>query len=191
MAHIFDEKMMKKLDSPERRREMPPLKTLEMLGIREGDTAADIGCGIGFFSLSAAQMVGSEGLVYAFDISAAMLEELTRRAEKESIPNIKALVSTQYEFPIEEGVVDFCIVSNVFHEVDDRKRLLEAVWGMLRPGGRLAVIEWKKLQMEQGPPLDVRISQEELEGLLAECGFEVSGKGDISERFYWTSAVKG
>lgn len=191
MAHIFDEKMMKKLDSPERRKEMPPIETLKRLGLREGDIAADIGCGIGFFSLSAGQIVGPSGRVYAFDISEAMLEELASRAKKEGILNLEALLSTQYEFPVEGEAIDFCLISNVLHEVDERKRLLESIKHMLKSGGRLAVIEWKKLKMDQGPPPEVRISQDELESLLGDCGFAVSGKGDISERFYWMSAIKG
>lgn len=190
MAHIFDEKMMKKLDSPERRKEMPPLETLRRFGLREGEIAADIGCGIGFFSLSAAQIVGPSGRVYAFDISEAMLEELTSRAKKEGILNLEALLSTQYEFPVEDEAVDFCIVANVLHEVDDRERLLGAIGRMLRPGGKLAVIEWKKLNMEQGPPLEVRVSQDELEGLLTACGFEMTNAGEISERFYWFTVMK-
>lgn len=74
MKKTFDVKNMHKLDNPKRRELLPPDQTLRKLGIKEGEIIADIGCGIGYFTLPASKMVGEKGKIYAMDISAEMLQ---------------------------------------------------------------------------------------------------------------------
>ena len=75
MTHKFDAKNRHKLDNPKRREMLPPEKTLIRLGLKQGDIVADIGCGIGYFTIPAANIVGDSGKVFAMDISPEMLEE--------------------------------------------------------------------------------------------------------------------
>ena len=65
MAHKFDVNNKNKLDNPRRREMLPVNKILDEIGLKAEDNLADIGCGIGYFSFPAADVIGSNGLVYA------------------------------------------------------------------------------------------------------------------------------
>ena len=79
MTHKFDIKNKQSLDNEKRREILPPYKTLIGLELKEGDTVADIGCGIGYFTFPAAEIVGESGMIFAMDISAKMLEEVDQK----------------------------------------------------------------------------------------------------------------
>ena len=73
MTHKFNIDNKHKLDSPKWRELLPPSETLKKLELYDGAIAADIGCGIGYFTLPAAELVGSQGRVYALDVSEEIL----------------------------------------------------------------------------------------------------------------------
>lgn len=79
MAHKFDVNNKNKLDNPRRREMLPVNKILDEIGLKAEDNLADIGCGIGYFSFPAADVIGSNGLVYALDVKEEMIEELDKR----------------------------------------------------------------------------------------------------------------
>ena len=76
------------------------------------------------------------------------------------------------------------------HEVYDKDRFLAEVSRILKSGGKLAIIEWVKAVMEYGPPVDHRISKEEVKRLLEIAGFEILMEQDFSGIFYVITAVK-
>ena len=67
MVHKFNPANKKKLDDPWRRENLPPILTLEKLGLIPGDTMADLGCGIGYFTIPAAEIVRESYKVFALD----------------------------------------------------------------------------------------------------------------------------
>ncbi len=168
MAHKFDIKNMKKLDSPQRRKLMPPKITLLELGLKKGNIVADIGCGIGYFTIPAAEIV-SPNPVFALDSSQEMLDYMM---ENNTCENVKPIKTNTYNFKIPESSVDFVLMSNVFHEIDDKERFVHEISRIIRPGGRLAIIEWTKNDMEKGPDLAHRISSDELIDFL-KSGFVI------------------
>ncbi|MDI6799475.1 MAG: methyltransferase domain-containing protein [Actinomycetota bacterium] len=191
MAHKFDPKKMHKLDSAERRR-LPPKETLLKLGLREGDAVADIGAGIGFFSFAAAEIVGKAGHVAAFDISPEMIDELKVRIEKAKTQNVSAILSKEYSFPAEKGTFDFALMANVLHEAQDRALFLKEAAALLKAGGKLAIIEWKKntLTALVGPPLGERLTEAEVLALLIELNFADISAIDLSSNHFALTAVK-
>ena len=92
MAHKFDIKNMKKLDSPQRRKLMPPKITLLELGLKKGNIVADIGCGIGYFTIPAAEIV-SPNPVFALDSSQEMLDYMM---ENNTCENVKPIKTNTY-----------------------------------------------------------------------------------------------
>lgn len=171
MAHKFDPAERHKLDSPERRTEMPPEDTLVKAGIRPGDIIADIGCGTGYFSVPASKMIGPKGHVYAIDISGVMLAELRSRIASAGIFNIETIQTPHGKLSMPEGAVTLVLISDVLHEVDDKKDFLDSVSGSLKPGARLSLIEWACRETEKGPPLKDRIPEDEMQVLLKKSGF--------------------
>ena len=171
MAHAFDPAERHRLDTPERRADMPPEETLVKAGIRPGDIILDVGCGTGYFTFPASRMVGPKGVVYATDISGVMLADLRAKAASSGVFNIetKQLSRTKPGFP--EAPYTLAIISDALHEVDDKPEFLAGVAAALRPGTRLAVIEWEKKDTAEGPPLKERLSEDEVQVLLKKAGF--------------------
>lgn len=169
---------------------MPPYKTLEILGLAGGIDVADIGCGIGYFTIPAAEIAGPSSKIYALDISVEMLDEVEKRAFEAGISNIRNIRVDEYDLKLEDQSVGFAILSNVLHEIEDKKRYVNEICRILQKGGKLAIIEWEKIKGESGPPLDHRISYEETTKLLSETGFENVTKLSIGQDFYGITATK-
>jgi len=132
---------------------MNPLRRLledpfKLLGpfVARGMRVLEPGCGMGFFTLPLARMVGAAGLVVAVDIQPRMLQILGRRAAR-----AKLLERIQLRAASEEGLgvadlagsMDLVAALHVVHEVPSQGRFFEEIWLALRPGGRLILLEPK------------------------------------------------
>ena len=203
---------MARLESPERRRLIPVELVLGVFDLGPGETAVDVGAGIGYFSFEAARLVGPGGRVLALDTSEEMLAELGRRIEASGMANITALRSREYEFPLATGTADLVILSTVLHEVDEPGRLLGEISRILRPGGRLGIVEWqpeKPASEGEGPAGGGHeqghahsheqgggrrhpewLAPEKTLGHVAEAGFGESLLRELNERVYLVRATK-
>jgi 2-polyprenyl-3-methyl-5-hydroxy-6-metoxy-1,4-benzoquinol methylase len=190
MAHIFDPEERHKLDNPDRRALMPPEETLVKAGIKPGDVILDVGCGMGYFSIPAAKMVGPKGLVYALDVSGVMLAELRSKIASNGIFNLHTLQTAQGKLTIPEADYTLTLLVNVLHEVDDKKTFLAAIGAALKPGAKLSVIEWKKAQTPAGPPVKERISEDELQVMLKKAGFTEPVSSDLTPSSCLYTCVK-
>jgi ubiquinone/menaquinone biosynthesis C-methylase UbiE len=189
MAHVFDPKKMHKLDSPERRKELPPEETLQRLGIKTGDTVVDLGCGIGYFTIPIGGIVGDAGKVIGIDIAQEMLNETRRRADEAGITNVDLRLAENDGVPVSRKEADFILIVNVLHEFHNPQDTLEKCAEALKPGGRLAIIEWAKKETEHGPPLDHRISKEEIAEWLKRYGFTVADQDVVAKHLNLFIAV--
>lgn len=189
MAHKFNPINKKKLDNEWRRENLPPIETLEKLGLKAGDIFADIGCGIGYFTIPAAKLIGNNS-AYALDTSPEMLAEVELRGKAEGLNNIKIVKTEELDLMIPDESVSFGLMVNVIHEIVDKNQFLEESSRIIKPGGKLAVIDWEKQAMEMGPPSDHRISSDEVKTLLKEIGFECQETMKFAETFYGLVFVK-
>ncbi len=111
---------------------------------RPGITAVDIGCGMGFFALPLARLVGDGGRVVCVDIQEKMLSSLRRRARRKGVDHIvETRMATQEALPLDDlaGEMDLAIAAHVLHETTYPRRFLGQCYQVLRPGGHLLVIE--------------------------------------------------
>jgi len=114
--------------------------------VKQGMSALDVGCGVGYFSLPLAEMVGPAGRVVCVDLQERMIKWLERRAEKAGLSgNIEARVCVNNSLGIDdlEGKVDFAIVFAMVHEVQDKERLAGELYNSMKKGGMLLVAEPK------------------------------------------------
>ncbi|MCP5108546.1 MAG: methyltransferase domain-containing protein [bacterium] len=190
MARKFDPKHIEKLDNPQRRQTMPPKETLVNLGLKPGDIFADIGCGIGYFTLPASEIVSPDGNVYAVDTSETMMAELEKRLKKHPQKNIIRIKSAEYEPVVPPDSSTFVFLANVLHEIENKDRLLTELHGVLREKGKIAVIDWAKKEMPMGPPLEHRLDKKDAETLLVKNGFSNVRFIPVHEYFYALTAVK-
>jgi ubiquinone/menaquinone biosynthesis C-methylase UbiE len=190
MSHKFNPVNRNKLDNPRRRELLPPKETLLQMGLKQGDILADIGCGIGYFTIPAAMIVGPEGKVFALDISEELLEETKAVKRQEGLENIETVLVDEYDLKLSSSSISFALVSIVLHEIDNLPRYLNEISRILSPGGQLAIIEWEKRESNDGPPLNRRLDKTELQNLIRDAGFKLGKSWTIREELYVLLAQK-
>lgn len=183
MPHKFDPNRKARLDSPERRRLLDPDRILPLLPLKPDQTVADIGCGTGFFSLPLAQRL-PRGKVYAVDVSPEMLEVVREKLAQSPANNMEVVLSRDTDIPLPAASLDGALLSVVVHENDDRPGFLRAVEKLLKPGAWVAVIEWEKREMAEGPPQAERVAREEVAAWGAELGLKVVQEAAVNDRHY-------
>jgi ubiquinone/menaquinone biosynthesis C-methylase UbiE len=184
MTHKFDPTNINRLDNEWRRQNIPPLPTLEKLGLSPTDIVADIGCGVGYFTIPAAGMVNNENKVYALDTSGQMLEEVKKRMSNAGVLNIAAIKTGEYDLKLPDESVTFALIVNVLHEIEDKIQFIAEVRRILKPKGKIAIIEWEKENMEMGPLKKDRIGKDETAELLKSFGMVTGRTIQLANVFY-------
>ena len=131
--------------SPLRKLGENPEKILGPL-VERGTTAVDIGSAMGFFSLPLARMVGDSGRVVCVDLQERMLKSLVKRARRKGLEDIiETRVATQETLGLEdlEGAADLALAIHVVHETAYPRSFLTQCHDVLRPGGKLLLLEPK------------------------------------------------
>jgi ubiquinone/menaquinone biosynthesis C-methylase UbiE len=163
MPHIFSFSEMQKLEDPARQKLIPAYKILVSSGLKEGMQVADIGCGTGFFAFPASDIVGGGGFVWGVDSSEEFLAYCTHKAVEKNITNVSFVAGDAGDIPLQNESVDIVIVSMVLHEVEEKAKVLQEIARIVRPGGKVVFVEWKKIETPQGPPLDDRLDVKDIE----------------------------
>ena len=139
------------------------------------------------------QAIGSLGTVYGIDAWQEGLGELKRRAAAKGLRNIEAIhADLNDHIPVGDGEVDLCFMATVFHDLlrdDSGEKVLREIDRVLKPGGRLSIIEFKKVEDGPGPPLGVRLSPEETEEKVGSLGFTKDRVIDLGPYHYMLIAL--
>jgi ubiquinone/menaquinone biosynthesis C-methylase UbiE len=129
-------------DNPFRRLVHHPEKILGPY-ITPGDTALDVGCGMGFFSLGLAKLVGEEGKVIAADLQPQMLTGLQKRAARAGLKaRIQLRQNSLEQIGVDESV-DFALAFWMMHEVQRQEKFLKQIYQILNPDKKLLIAEPK------------------------------------------------
>ena len=184
MPQKFDIRQRQALLSEQREATLHPESLLRRLGLSKGDTIADIGCGPGFFTLPAAEIVGEGGVVLAADIQGEMLSAIRTRAADHGFTNVHVVKTSDKEIPIPDASCDVVLLAFVLDEVEQRASFLHRAARLLKPGGRLAVLEWEKEQQPDGPPMADRISAEELRADAEAAGLYLDEQRELNDQHY-------
>ena len=113
-----------------------PAKKLRDAGLKPGNQVLDFGCGPGSFSLVAASIVGQAGKVHALDVHPLALQSVERKSAKGGLQNIET-ISSDGATELPDQSMDFVILNDVFHEVDDPDAVLAELHRILKPEGVL------------------------------------------------------
>jgi SAM-dependent methyltransferase len=159
-AHVFDD--------PKRDAWQKPHEVIKALGLKPDAAVADIGAGTGYFAARLANML-PKGTVYAVDIEPDMVRYLGERAKREGLRNLKPIAGSGDD-PRLPAKVDLVLLVDVYHHIDDRERYFRNLAASLKPGGRLAVIDFRR-DSPEGPPRKARIAPERVKSELAKAGY--------------------
>jgi predicted methyltransferase len=119
-----------------------PQQVMDTLGLKSGSVVADLGCGNGYFTFHLADRVGTSGKVYAVDVRENLVEEIRRSAKEKRLPQIDAIVGATDDPHLPPGSLDAILIVNAYHEFSDYSAMMEHSYQALKPGGRLAVIDF-------------------------------------------------
>jgi ubiquinone/menaquinone biosynthesis C-methylase UbiE len=151
-----------------------PDKVVSLLDIEPGMVVADIGSSSGFFSRRFSPAVGPEGRVLAVDVDLEALAWLAGKAAELGMANIDTVHAGMDDPHLAEHSVDLIFFCNVLHHISDKAAYLSNLKQALKPGGRLAVIEFFKKNLPVGPQdPGHKLSWNETYGLLRDAGFKV------------------
>ncbi len=176
----FDTAKGDRLNNPERLKELRPVQVIkEVAGVKPGMTCVDFGSGTGIFAFPMSEAVGAAGLVYAVDNSANMLELI----KSKGLPaNIRLVQADAAATGLHDECADLCLCVLILHEVDSPERVILEARRVLKPGGKIVIIEWK-MDSDWGPPRSVRISGETIKQLLENAGIEFDEYIDWSRSY--------
>ena len=143
IAHVMGPGGIIWLERDERETEEKPQLVIDALEIKPGQTIADLGAGSGFYSFRIAALVGPTGKVLAIDIEPTMLEVIARRASREHVANIETVRSSARDPNLAPHSVDLLFMVDVYHELEYPYEVMTKVREALKPGGRVALIEYR------------------------------------------------
>lgn len=135
---------------------------LKELNILSGETILDAGCGNGYMSKNFSKILGNTGKVYALDPDQVAIDILKKETEGTNIKPIEGDISKKTQ--IEASSIDLIYLSTVFHgfSKDQIDGFQKEAKRLLKPNGKLAIVEIKKEKTPFGPPLEIRFSPDEL-----------------------------
>ena len=146
---------------------------LKFFGIARGMVVADIGCGSGEQTIPMAAIAGDRGKVYALNVAGEALDPVREKIDKWDIHNIVPLLFVEDNLPLEDNTVDFVLLPMLVHKLDSYESFFHEIDRILKRGGKIGIIEWKKSRSPEGPPPGKRISPDKMKQLLGEHDFTV------------------
>lgn len=149
--------------SDDRMQRQPPEAILSRLRPEQGETWLDLGSGNGFMTLP---LLESGCHVVALDLRQEMLDMLCSRVPADLRSHLQTVRSELPEIPMPDHSVDHAVLVNVFHEIPDRRRAVAEILRVLRPGGRVHVVDHQKVDSPSGPPLQDRLSPQDVEDIF-------------------------
>ena len=152
-----------------------PEKVFRGLGLKPGSVFLDMACGTGQYAVAASEVVGDEGFVYAVDLWEEGIATLTQEISVKGIKNIQAMVGDiTKRTSIDSDYVDVCFMATALHELNlsqTADAALSEAARVLGPDGRLAIIEFNKVDRPPGPPIHIRLAPDDVEGMVTPHGF--------------------
>jgi predicted methyltransferase len=166
------------LEAPDRDEWQKPEQIMDLLRSAEGSTVADLGAGSGWFTIRLARRVGPNGLVYAEDIQAPMVNYIGLRARRENLPWIRPILGTATDPRLPNGI-DAILIVDTYHEVEDPIPLLRNSAKALKPGGLIGVVDFLPGGGGPGPAPDERVEPESVVKAAEAAGLQLVKREEI------------
>ncbi len=179
------EEYMKQLHNTDRNSWQKPHEVVMALGLQPGSTVADIGAGTGYFALRFAPQVGAQGKVLAIDIEPKMLESVAKHAAEMKLSNVETILAAEDDPRLRAASVDLVFICDVIHHIEKRPAYYQLLTRALKPGGRVAIVDFHKRPLPVGPSPEHKIAREETIQELESAGFRLAEEHDFLPHQYF------
>ena len=169
-------------DSPGRDEKLQINRVMDILEVFPGKNVADIGAGSGWFTVRAARRVTETGSVYAVDINPEAVRYIEKRAQKESLHNVKTILSKSDDAQLPANQIDSVLLLKAYHEVDKPVALLRNLRASLRPGAKVGIIDRNGNGENHGVARDIVIKEASEAGYVLQSQYDFV-KGDGMDYF--------
>jgi len=159
IPHRFEAVNKKNLKNEERMRVQPATGIIERASPTLDEVCAELGCGNGYVSIPFSIRCR---VLLAVDAQREMIEDLLRSAGEFERLKIIPVVADMSNLPFSGASLDRVLLINAFHEVEDRHALAAEVERVLRPGGRITLVDFQKKRTSRGPPFEERIDEADI-----------------------------
>ncbi|SMC20372.1 Methyltransferase domain-containing protein [Desulfacinum hydrothermale DSM 13146] len=178
----FDPKKLQKLNDPRRLEDIPPGYVWERLNITKADVLVEIGAGTAFFAIAFLKHAKASK-IYACDVSEVMINWVKENVVPR-FPNIIPVKTEEHSIPLDDAMADLVYMINLHHELDNSTLTLEESYRILKPGGKIFIVDWKKEDMPEGPPTEIRCLPGQVKEELMNSGFNrVNIFGELPKHF--------
>lgn len=151
-----------------------PAANVAQLALQPNEIVADLGAGSGAYTLEAAKALKGTGRVYAIEIQKELLTRIQNSAKEAHLGNVQAVwghIEERGGTKVADASVDVVILSNVLFQTDDKSKVVDEVSRIIRPGGRVLVIDWSGSFGSMGPHPDHIFTEVECRALFEKAGY--------------------
>lgn len=165
----FDPKKLQKLNNPQRLADIPPAFIRDRLHLEKPEVVVEIGAGTAFFSIAFCELL-SPRKVFACDVSEAMIDWVKENVSPR-YPTIIPVKNEESSVPLDDGIADLLFMINLHHELDEPSLTVKEAFRILKPGGEIFIVDWKKKDMSEGPPIEIRCLPDQVKRQMVTAGF--------------------
>ncbi len=165
---IFDPKKLQKLNNPQRLLDIPPDYIWGKLNIEKPGVCVEIGAGTAFFTVAFLQKAETSTF-YACDLSEVMINWM-RENISPAYPNIIPVKTEEHTVPLDNEIADLVFMINLHHELDKPSLTIKEAYRLLKPYGKMFVVDWIKTDMPEGPPTSIRCQPDQIQEQLVRAG---------------------
>ena len=182
--HDF-EHYVSRLDDPSRAEWQKPDEVVKALGLAVGQVVGEIGSGVGTFTKRLASGVGETGRVFAVDVEPRLLAVLRDRLAEARVTNVTPVLGFAEDPLLPPASCDLVLLVNTLHHFADPSAMLKRFAALLKPGGRLANVDFHRRETAMGPPLEQRIARETCVEQARAAGLALASEPTFLEHQYF------
>ncbi len=127
-------------------------RVLDLVGIRPGQRVADIGAGLGYYTVRIARRLGPGAIIYATDVKPEYMEQLRARLAREQISGVRLILGMPRDPRLPPNSVDVALLSHVYHEIENPYEFLYRLQPSLTPGARVGIVDMDRPTENHGTP---------------------------------------
>ena len=166
----FDQ-LAARFEDPSRAEWQKPEKVIATLGPLEGKTVADIGAGTGYFAFPIAKKAAK---VIEIDIDQRFIDYIDHKKQTQKTgANIETRLTVPDSSELNPGEADIVLIVDTYHHIENRIEYLKKLKSDFRKGGELVIIDFKKEKTPTGPPVELRLTEAQVQSELKAAGFTV------------------